>query len=68
MNSYYLKIMERKMQSIILNKEQVQIIAAAIRPQIKSYINANREKYELFLQAEREKDIKMEGDTDYVPR
>ena len=56
------------MQSIILNKEQVQIIAAAIRPQIKSYINANREKYELFLQAEREKDIKMEGDTDYVPR
>ena len=43
------------MQRMILSKEQAEIIAAAIRPQIKSYINANREKYEAFLYAERKK-------------
>ena len=35
--------------NITLTKEQAKIIATAIRPQIKVYIEANREKYEKFL-------------------
>ena len=47
--------MKLKMQSIVLSKEQAQIFAAAIRPQIKAYIKKNRDKYEAWLQAENKK-------------
>ena len=43
------------MQTITLSKEQVQVFAAAIRPQIKAYINENREQFEVWLRADREK-------------
>ena len=39
-----------------ITNEQAKILAAAIRPQVKAYIEANRERYEAFLQAEREKE------------
>jgi len=38
----------------MLNADAARTIAAAIRPQIKQYIENNREKYEAWLQAERE--------------
>ena len=40
--------------------EQAKIIASAIRPQIRAYIEMNREKYENFLKTEKDngKEIK----------
>lgn len=38
--------------SIVISADAARTIAAAIRPQIKAYIENNREKFELWLQAE----------------
>lgn len=46
-----------KMQTVKMSKEQAQIFAAAIRPQIKEYIENNRDKFEAWLQAEQEREL-----------
>ncbi len=38
-----------------ISKQAAQTIAAAIRPQIRAYIDANRAKYEAFLKDERKR-------------
>ena len=50
------------MRILTVSKEQAQIFAAAIRPQIREYIENNREKYEAWLQAEYENEC-----TDALP-
>ncbi len=40
---------------MMIGKEAAKTIAVAIRPQIKAYVEANREKFEAFLQAEKER-------------
>jgi len=44
-----------------LSKDQAQIFAAAIRPQIKTYIEENREKYEAWVKAEEKKALASKG-------
>ena len=38
--------------AIVISADSARIIAAAVRPQIKAYIEQNRDKYEAFLRAE----------------
>jgi len=49
------------MQTITLSKDQAQIFAAAIRPQIKAYIEKNREKYEAWVKAEEKQALASKG-------
>jgi len=44
-----------------LSKDQAQVFAAAIRPQIKAYIEENREKYEAWVQAEKKNVLTSKG-------
>jgi len=37
---------------MILSKEQACLLASALRPQIREYVDENRQKYELWLQSE----------------
>ena len=39
-----------------ISNEQAQIIATAIRPQIKAYLEKTRDKYEAWLQSECDKE------------
>ena len=45
-----------KMNSaVVISKEAAQVIAAAIRPQIRKYVDAHRAEYQAYLQAEGQK-------------